>query len=53
MWRLEREGYYFKIYDESKNIVGYFAPEYGEIYPEDKANEVIEEMHKTHQKEMR
>jgi len=50
MWRLEREGYYFKIYDESKNIVGYFAPEYGEIYPEDKANEVIEEMHKKHEK---
>ena|SRR5437867_12467088 len=50
MWKLEREGYYFKIYDESKNIVGYFAPEYGEIYPEDKANEVIEEMHKTHEK---
>ncbi len=50
MWRLEREGYYFKIYDESKNIEGYFAPEYGEIYPEDKANEVIEEMHKKHEK---
>ena len=50
MWILEREGYYFKIYDESKNIAGYFAPEYGEIYPEDKADEVIEEMHKRHEK---
>ncbi|OLE39988.1 MAG: hypothetical protein AUF74_01065 [Thaumarchaeota archaeon 13_1_20CM_2_38_5] len=50
MWKLELEEYYFKIYDEHKNIVGYFAPEYGEIYPEEKADEVIKEMHKRQEK---
>lgn len=46
MWKLERESHYYKIYDERKNIVGYFAPEYGEIYPEEKADELIEGMYK-------
>jgi len=50
MWKLELDGFYFKIYDERKNIAGYFAPEYGNIYPEDKAEEVIEQMHKKHDK---
>lgn len=50
MWKLELDGYYYKIYDERKNIAGYFAPEYGNIYPEDKAEEVIEQMHKKHDK---
>ena len=49
-WKLEREGDYFRIYDENKNIAGYFAPEYGEIFPQEKADEVIEEMHKKHEK---
>lgn len=48
MWKVERETHYFKIYDAKKNIVGYFAPEYGEIYPEEKAEEIIEQMHKRH-----
>jgi hypothetical protein len=50
MWKLDLDGFYFKIYDERKNIAGYFAPEYGNIYPEDKAEEVIEQMHKKHDK---
>ena len=50
MWKVEREGHYFKIYDARKNIAGYFAPEYGEIYPEEKAEEIIELMHKRHEK---
>jgi len=49
-WKLEREGDYFRIFDEKKNIAGYFAPEYGEIYPEEKTDEVIEEMHQKHEK---
>ena len=49
-WRLEREGDYFRIFDENKNIAGYFAPEYGDIFPQEKADEVIEEMHKKHEK---
>jgi len=50
MWRLEREQGYFKIHDENKNIAGYFDPEYGEIFPEHKINEIIEQMHKNHEK---
>jgi hypothetical protein len=49
-WKLEREGDYFRIYDEKKNIAGYFAPEYGNIFPEEKIDEVIEEMHQKHEK---
>ena len=49
-WKLEREGDYFRIFDEKKNIAGYFAPEYGDIFPQEKADEVIEEMHKKHEK---
>lgn len=49
-WRIEREGDYFRIYDENKNIAGYFAPEYGDIFPQEKVDEVIEEMHKKHEK---
>ena len=49
-WKIEREGDYFRIYDENKNIAGYFAPEYGDIFPQEKADEVIEEMHKKHEK---
>ena len=50
MWKVEREGHYFKIYDKRKNIAGYFAPEYGEIYPENKADEIIDQMHERHDK---
>jgi hypothetical protein len=50
MWKLDLDGFYFKIYDERKNVAGYFAPEYGNIYPEDRAEEVIEQMHKKHEK---
>jgi hypothetical protein len=49
-WKLEREGDYFRIYDENKNIAGYFAPEYGDIFPQEKIDKVIEEMHKKHEK---
>lgn len=49
-WKLEREESYFKIYDENKNIAGYFDPEYGDIFPEHKVNEIIEEMYKKNEK---
>lgn len=50
MWKLELDGFYFKIYDKKKNVAGYFAPEYGNIYPQDKVEEVIEQMLKRHDK---
>ena len=49
-WKLEREESYFKIYDENKHVAGYFDPEYGDIFPEHKINEIIEEMHKKNDK---
>ncbi|HET6457930.1 MAG TPA: hypothetical protein VFG24_03515 [Nitrosopumilaceae archaeon] len=49
-WHLEREGDYFRVFDENKNIAGYFAPEYGDIFPQEKTDDVIEEMHKNHEK---
>ena len=49
-WKLEREESYFKIYDENKHVAGYFDPEYGDIFPENKINEIIEEMHKKNEK---
>lgn len=50
MWKLVREDYYFRILDEHKNIAGYFEPEYGDIFPEEKIQEVIETMHKNREK---
>ncbi|MGI0060300.1 MAG: hypothetical protein ACREBJ_11095, partial [Nitrosotalea sp.] len=48
MWTIDTEDAYFKIYDTRKTLVGYFAPEYGDIQPEDKAEQVIHEMLKNH-----
>jgi hypothetical protein len=48
MWTVDQEENYFKIYDERKTLAGYFAPEYGDIQPEDKADQVIQEMLKNH-----
>ncbi|MGI0081741.1 MAG: hypothetical protein ACREAF_03105 [Nitrosopumilaceae archaeon] len=50
MWKLERDEEYFRIFDENKNIAGYFEPEYGEIFPESKYHEIIQEMHKKREK---
>jgi hypothetical protein len=48
MWNIEQDDVYFKIYDEHKTLVGYFAPEYGDIQPADKADQVMQEMLKNH-----
>lgn len=48
MWTIDSEEDYFKIYDNRKTLVGYFAPEYGDIQPEDKAEQVRREMIKNH-----
>ena len=50
MWKAELDGTYYRIYDKRKNLVGYFAPDYGHIYPEEKAEEIIEQMNKRHEK---
>ncbi|WP_042687103.1 hypothetical protein [Candidatus Nitrosotenuis chungbukensis] len=50
MWKLDREDDFFRIFDKNHNIAGYFVPDYGNIFPEDKADEVIEQMHKNRDK---
>jgi len=49
-WKLELDDNYFRIYDSKKQIAGYFDPDYGEIYPPEKEADVIEQMHKNHEK---
>lgn len=49
-WKLEFEESYFRIYDSNKQIAGYFDPDYGAIFPPEKEVEVIEQMHKNHDK---
>ena len=50
MWKLELEDEYFRIYDSKKQIAGYFDPDYGEIFPKEKEQEIIETMLKNHDK---
>lgn len=50
MWKIEREDEYFRIFDSKKDIAGYFDPDYGELFPKEKEHELIEQMHKNHDK---
>ncbi|MEW6043977.1 MAG: hypothetical protein AB1608_06905 [Thermoproteota archaeon] len=50
MWKLELDEDFFRIFDKDHNIAGYFVPDYGRLFPEDKVDEIIEKMHKNHDK---
>ena len=50
LWKLELDEDYFRIYDSKKLIAGYFDPDYGDIFPKDKAEEIISDMLKNHDK---
>lgn len=50
MWKLELDEDFFRIFDKDHKIAGYFIPDYGQLFPEDKADEIIEKMHKNHDK---
>jgi hypothetical protein len=50
MWKIEREEEFFRIFDSKKDIVGYFDPDYGELFPKEKESEIIDQMHKNHDK---
>lgn len=43
-WKLDQEEYYYKIYDENKQLAAFFQPDYGEIQPIEKQDEIIQEM---------
>ncbi|MFB5603633.1 MAG: hypothetical protein ACE5RK_04410 [Candidatus Nitrosomaritimum aestuariumsis] len=50
MWKLDLDEEYFRIYDEKKMIAGYFDPDYGDIFPKNKTDEIISQMLKNHDK---
>jgi len=50
MWRLELDDDFYRVYDSSKMIAGYFDPDYGEIFPQDKEQELISQMIKNKEK---
>ncbi|MEM3065229.1 MAG: hypothetical protein QW177_07645 [Candidatus Nitrosotenuis sp.] len=50
MWKLELDGDFFRIFDKNHKIAGYFVPDYGQLFPEENADEIIEKMHKNHDK---
>jgi len=47
-WKLDEEEYHYKIYDSRNELVGYFQPDYGKIYPPEKEDEIIQQMLKRH-----
>ena len=48
--KLDLDEEYFRIYDSNKMIAGYFDPDYGEIFPKSKSDEIISQMLKNHDK---
>ena len=50
LWKLESDEDFFRIYDSNKMIAGYFDPDYGDVYPKEKEQEIIENMLKNHDK---
>jgi len=48
LWKLESDEDYFRIYDSKKMIAGYFDPDYGDIFPKEKSEELILSMQKNH-----
>ena len=50
LWKLDSDEDFFRIYDSKKMIAGYFDPDYGDIFPKDKSEEIISSMLKNHDK---
>jgi hypothetical protein len=48
LWKIESDEEYYRIFDSKKLIVGYFDPDYGDIFPKDNASEIILSMQKNH-----
>ena len=46
MWKLDLDSDFFRILDKDRNIAAYFWPDYGQIVPENKYDEIVEKMHK-------
>ena len=50
LWKLESDEDFFRIYDSKKLVVGYFDPDYGDIFPKSNSEEIILSMLKNHDK---
>ncbi len=48
-WKVEYDYTYYKVYDGNGGLAAYFFPEYGSIVPEEKEDEVLEQMNKNHE----
>lgn len=46
-WKTEYDDTLYKIYDWDGNLAGYLFPEYGDIEPKDREDEIIDELNKT------
>lgn len=49
-WKLDFEDDFFRIYDSKKMILGYFDPDYGDLHPQEKRDEIIGSMLKNRDK---
>lgn len=47
-WKTEYDDTLYKVYDWDGNLAGYLFPEYGEIEPKDREDEIIDELNRTH-----
>jgi hypothetical protein len=47
-WKTEYDDTLYKIYDWDGNLAGYLFPEYGDIEPKDREDEIIDELNRTH-----
>lgn len=47
-WKTEFDNSLYKVYDWNKQLAGYFFPHYGQIEPEERQDEAIEELNKSH-----
>ena len=47
-WKTEYDDTLYKVYDWDGNLAGYLFPEYGDIEPKDREDEIIDEMNKAH-----
>ena len=47
-WKIEYGDTLYKVYDWNGNLTGYFFPQYGGAEKEEKEDEIIDELNKTH-----
>ena len=46
-WKIEYDDTIYKVYDGGGSLAGYLFPEYGDVEPKDREDEIIGELNKT------